>query len=310
MVKSYEENAIYYWPSDMLPQVTEGFFWESLGAGNYVYKRNPVNNHYKVGAEIYVPNHKIGTPPVNDPNLYWEQVNHNADGRHYVLREHKIGKREGYRTDEEYETLRKQYAEAMIKTEILSDEVKLNHTLAGQHHEEFLELQREHRNCEDMRQGGLEQNKKLQEQADKFRVMYHEERRAKENLQKELGEVCVKAANMQGELETLYEGNRKLMNEKARETDKECEMAEQSPEAKVYEDMHTRRMAAETESVELDNLRKRAEINGYKDYPHSSWEYLRTNLDKTVRALRTRTVIFYGAAVAFIVNEVIQWLTR
>jgi hypothetical protein len=87
-------------------------------------------------------------------------------------------------------------------------------------------------------------------------------------------------------------------------------MPEQSPEAKAYEDMHTKRMAAETESIELDNTLKHDRIKFQRDYPVGVWERLDVRTKDLLDMIDNRVTVIWVAFVAFAVNEVIQWLTR
>lgn len=290
---------IAYDEDKKLPTPTEGFYWELAREDShgrtYIFRRREpiVNNHYQVGAEVYVPNHKIGTPPVNDPNLYWEQVNHNAHGRHYVLREHKTNKESW---EEKYETLRRQYSEVIIEAEKAKDQTKRIQRVASDRHEEYVK-----------------------------------EVKLNERLQRTNTE--------------LREQNDKLMEMTLSKTELEetCKESGMNPDWVETDNLHKERMRLNNESIELDNLKKRAEIN--KDRTHERLEaYAHQVRDQAavINELQYKLVAkecvsdfdeyqvrhspisakfhtdrlyknaiwLWGVVVAFAINEVIQWVTR
>jgi len=109
----------------------------------------------------------------------------------------------------------------------------------------------------------------------------------------------------------VYRENLQLKEElKAQSEPKdECVVAEQSPAAAAYEDIHTKRMAAEVESIELDNLKKKNELKFGEDYPHSIWHNLSTRLKDTENMIKNAFFVGSMSGVLLLINEVIQWVS-
>ena len=149
---------------------------------------------------------------------------------------------------------------------------------------------------------GLEQNRKLQDSADEWREKYHLAKPF-ERVAKDRHEEYVKEVKLN---ERLQQHIAEL--QKVNETDKDCAVPEQSPAAKAYEDIHTKRMAAEVESIELDNLRKKNELKFGEDYPHSIWHNLSTRVKEARDQTKTVALVGSFTGTAILINEVAQWV--
>lgn len=137
----------------------------------------------------------------------------------------------------------------------------------------------------------------------------------------ELEEVRTKAAQeitkAAEKIDTLHRENKEIKEHndqlmaiilKPTETDKESGMAEQSPEAKAYEDIHTRKMEAETRSIELDNEDKAYRNKFKNDYPEFVWRNHSNDINNLYSSQsKTFWAIVVGGT-ALLVNEVIQWV--
>lgn len=197
------------------------------------------------------------------------------------------------------------------------------------------DAQREFNKLREQNALGREQNQKLQTAADEWREKYHKERQDKATITdafdkrgaeledyKERVEIAVGSlAESSHRLDEVHQKNTSLVydNKCLREElsslqralvepSDECTVAEQSPEAKAYEDIHTKRMAAEIRSIELDNLKKENELKFGEEYPHSIWYNLQTRIKDNENA--TKTIALWGSftGTAILINEVAQWV--
>lgn len=221
--------------------------------------------------------------PVPTTQYYWQLNEVTENGDYFVFR--KVAGPEYVTTTENLEQIIKD-REEQIKA-LTSENYKM------------------HREFDEVRQAGLDQNKKLQKQADDFRELYHEQVRARDKAIQEKDSI-IKSFDERGrEIEDL-KNQLDIWEKEEVETVK----AAINPEWAEMDAIHKKRLAAETESIELDNKRKQAELTGYEDYPHSVYQRLHSKVEEVMSALSNRVAVIWVALVAFGVNEVIQWLTR
>ena len=263
-----------------------------------------MGNSFVAGAKCYIPfkrelgGHGVPPAPANE-NLYWEKTTEDELGSGWIVRE----KVKSWEPDEKYETLRKQYSDAMIAAESAKDEIRILKQENTALHNNFSNVVKENDKLREKDKELVYENKCLREELDSLR--------------------------------------------RAIVVPEECAVNEQSPEAKAYEDMHTKRMAAEVRSIELDNKAKRnaltkevvddtakKRLNAYAQQVrdqqldfHSlknrlamaecvsaATEYQTMHSPISAKfhtdRLYKNLIWLWGTVVAFAVNEVIQWLTR
>jgi len=230
--------------------------------------------NFMLGTQFMVERGTGKFPPEPDnPNHYWELSQQTDYERVFTLRStepsHTV---QDLRTKE---TLRDENRELMRRLELQRND---NNFLSRENH-------KLRQDFDEMRQGGLEQNRKLQEQADKFRAMYHEQ--AAEN--KELKAIMTELKSVDTE---------------------KCEESPVNPDWVETDNLHKERMRLENESIMWNNRRIEAELKGSLDYPPAVYERLHSKVEELASNLLNRVAGLWVAVVALAINEVIQWVTR
>jgi len=254
-----------------------------------------MGNAYQVGTQFMVERGSGKFPPEPDnPNHYWELSQQTDYERVFTLRStepsHTV---QDLRT---HETLRDENDKLLLVVEdrdrrikIQSENLKLQQKELGFMAEKISTLERDNykinRDFDEMRQGGLEQNRKLQEQADKFRAMYHEQAAENKKLKAIMTEL------------------------KSVDTEK-CEESPVNPDWVETDNLHKERMRLENESIMWNNRRIEAELKGSLDYPPAVYERLHSKVEELASNLLNRVAGLWVAVVALAINEVIQWVTR
>lgn len=162
--------------------------------------------------------------------------------------------------------------------------MKEQDSLIASRKEEHDAVYRENLQLKDRIKEGQEQNTRLQEQADKFRNMYHE---TKQELK-----------------ETLEYANRV-----SQETNKpKASLAPTPPKFSEFEQVNLDRMKAEVESLKLDNDDKAYRNKFKNDYPEFVWRKHDHLIDEVQSSQSKTWFAIVAVGIALTVNEVIQWV--
>jgi len=157
----------------------------------------------------------------------------------------------------------------------------------------------------DLREGMRKLDSLIESRKEEHDEVYRENLQLKEDLKKLHQKYDDLYVTNRTNVDALNKAYLVIENPKPEE---ECAVAEQSVEAKAYEDIHTKRMAAEVESIELDNLKKKNELKFGEDYPHSIWHNLSTRIKDAEGDFKAIALVGGSAGVVLLINEVVQWI--